>query len=50
MLYSKVNQPYIHIYSLFGFPSHLGHRRALSRAPCAVQQVLISYLFDTQCK
>ena len=27
------------------FPSHLGHHRALSRGPCAVQQALISYLF-----
>ena len=30
---------------LFGFPSHLGHPRALSRVPCAVQEVLSSYLF-----
>ena len=36
------------IYPLFfEFPSHLGHHRALSRVPCAVQQVLISYLFCT---
>ncbi|MDP1019943.1 hypothetical protein Q6284_32330, partial [Klebsiella pneumoniae] len=28
----------IHISSLsFGFPSHLGHHRALSRSPCAIQ-------------
>ena len=35
---------YIHIYFLFffGFPSHLGHHRALSRTACTVQQVLIS--------
>ena len=26
----------------FGFPSHLGHHRALSRTPCTVQQVLTS--------
>ena len=32
LLYSKVNQLCICIYSLFGgFPSHLGHHRALSR-------------------
>ena len=47
--HSKVNQLYIYIYLLFfGFPSHLGHQRALSRVPCALQQVLISYLFYTQ--
>ena len=35
-------------YSLFfGFLSHLGHYRALSRVPWATQQVLISYLFYT---
>ena len=35
-----------HIYPLFlGFPSYLGHHRALSKVPCAVQSVLISYLF-----
>ena len=50
-LCSKVNQLYIYIYPLsFGFPSHLGHRRALGRVPCAIQQVLISYLFYTQCQ
>ena len=49
LLYSKVNQLYIYIHPLFfGFPSHLGHHRALSRVPCAIQQVLISYLFYTQ--
>ena len=49
LLYSKVNQLYIYTYPLFfGFPCHLGHHRALSRVPCAIQQVLISYLFYTQ--
>ena len=49
ILYSKVNQLYVYICPLFfGFPSHLGHQRALSRVPCVVQQVLISYLFYTQ--
>ena len=28
---------HIHISPLFGFPFHLGHHRALSRVPCAVQ-------------
>ena len=47
-LYSKVNQPYAHTYPLISrFPSHLGHHRALSRAPCATQWVLTSYLFYT---
>ena len=37
LLYSKVNQLYTHIYPPFwGFPSHLGRHRALSRAPCAI--------------
>ena len=37
---------YIYIYPLFfSFSSHIGHYRVLSRVPCAVQQVLISYLF-----
>ena len=30
----------------FGFHSHLGHHRALSRVPCAIQKVLISYLIN----
>ena len=29
-------------------PSHLGHHGASSRVPCAVQQILISYLFNMQ--
>ena len=42
-----MNQLYVYIYPLFfGFPSHLGHHRALSGVPCAIQQVLISYLFS----
>ena len=48
LLYSKVNQPHIHIYSLpFGFPSDSGHFGALSRVPWAIQYVLISYPFYT---
>ena len=36
-----MNQLYVYIYPLFfGFPSHLGHHRALSRVPRAIQQVL----------
>ena len=36
--YSKVNQPYIYISPLFfGFPSHLGHHRSLTRVPWAIQ-------------
>ena len=48
LLYRKVNQPYLYMYPLpFGLPSHSGHHSALSRVPCAVQYVLISYLFYT---
>ena len=36
---------YIHLF--FRFPSHLGHHKSLSSVPCAVQQVLISYLVYT---
>ena len=32
---------------VFRFPSHLGNHRTLSRVPCAMQSVLISYLFHT---
>ena len=51
-VYSKVNQLYIYIYPLFffflRFFSHICHYRLLSRVPCAIQQVLISYLFYIQ--
>ena len=41
LLYCKGNQLYIYIYLLScGYPSHLGHQRALSRVPCAIQWVL----------
>ena len=36
---------YSHIPSFFGFPSHLGHDRQLTRDPCIIHQFLISYLF-----
>ena len=49
LLYIKVNQLHVCIYSLFyRFPSHLGHHGAQNRVCCAIQQVLISYLFYTQ--
>ena len=42
LLYSKVNQQCVYLYTIFfGFPSHLGRHRPLSRVPCAIQQVLI---------
>ena len=50
LLYGKVNALHVYIYSLaFGFPSHLGHHRALSRVPCALQQVLICCLVTKSC-
>ena len=43
-----MNQLCVYICPLFfEFPSHLGHHRVLSRIPCAIQSVLISYLFYT---
>ena len=36
---------YFHYLFFFLFSSHIGHYRVLSRVPCAIQQVLISYLF-----
>ena len=52
LLFSAIQQSEsamcIHISPLPGFPSHLGHRRALSRDPSAIQSVLISYLFYTK--
>ena len=48
LLYSKVNQLYILMYSpFFELPSHLGHHRQLSRVLCAIKLVFISYLFYT---
>ena len=35
----------IHISPLISVSFHLGHHRASSRVPCAIQQILISYLF-----
>ena len=33
----------LHVYYIppFLFPSHIGHQRALSRVPCAIQEILI---------
>ena len=39
---------FIYIPSSFGFPSHLGHHRALSRVPCAIQWVLTEFSSVTQ--
>ena len=48
LLYSKVNQLYLCIYPIFfGCPSHSDHHKALSRVPCAIQYVLLSFLFYT---
>ena len=39
----------VYIHLLFSaFPFHLGHHRALGRILCAIQEVLIAYLFYTQ--
>ena len=51
MLYSVVSAvqqsesviQYVHPL-IFGFPSHLGHHRALRRVPCAIQQVIYLYI------
>ena len=37
-----------HVSTLYRFFSHISHYRALSRISCAIQQVLISYLFYIQ--
>ena len=38
----------IHTSPAFGFSSPFRSHRALSRVPCAIQQVLVSYLFYTK--
>ena len=43
-----VNQLYVYIDPSFQTSFHLGNHRALSRVPCSIQQVLISFLFYTQ--
>ena len=49
-LYSKLIQLYIYmnIYAFFKFFSHLVYYRILGRVGCAIQQVLVSYLFEIQ--
>ena len=45
-LYSKVNQLYTDIYTLIsGFPSYLGHRRALSQVPELYSRFLLVIYF-----
>jgi len=44
-----VNRSYVYIYPLFvRCHSHTGHYGGLSRAPCATQQALTSYLLYIQ--
>ena len=54
LLYSEVNQPYVYIYPLpSGFPSHLGHHRALSSFPCYIagsHQISIPYTVVYTCQ
>ena len=48
---SHQGSPYVYTCPLFfEFPSHLGHRRALSRVPCTIYEVLTSYLLYTEWK
>ena len=48
-MYSKVIQLYVYIYSFFfRFFSLIGNYRILSSVPCAIQLVLVSYLFYIQ--
>ena len=46
----SISNTYTYNFFGFGFPSHLGYHRALSRVPCGIQQVLISYaVYIQQC-
>ena len=48
-VYQKVNQLCMYIYPLFfRFFSHICQNRALSRVFCAIQQVLVGYVFYIQ--
>jgi len=51
LLYSKVNQLCIYIYPLFfGFPSHLGHQRALSGVPVLYSRFsLVIFIYNINC-
>ena len=43
--YSRVNQLYLNLYPFFfGFPSHLGHPRALRRVPCGKFSLVIYFI------
>ena len=43
---NKVSQLYKYVHPLpFRFFSHISHYRGLGRIPCAIQQLLVSYLF-----
>lgn len=49
LLDSEMNQLYVHMCLLcFRFFSHVGHFRVSCRVPCAILQVLITYLFYLQ--
>ena len=49
-MYSKVIQLYIYIcLFFFKFFSHIGYYKILSIAPCAIQQVLVVYLYIVVC-
>ena len=41
LLYRKMNLLHVYYIPPFLFPSHIGHQRALSRVPCAIQEILI---------
>ena len=44
LLYNKVSLLYVYIHPLcFGFPSHLGHHKVMSRVPCTIYYVLIQF-------
>ena len=44
-IHSKVIPSYIHTYILFRFFSLIGHSKILGIVPCAIQKVLVGYLF-----
>ena len=43
-----ISYTYTYIHSFYRLFSRIDHYRVLSRVPCAIQQVLISYLFYIQ--
>ena len=40
-----ISYTYTYVHSVFRFFPHIDHCRVSSRVPCAIQEVLISYLF-----